>query len=141
MANYERRKPRHSDMEALMPSLGPVKEPDNAEDEVVERMDSTFMFDRFVGFEWGLREVERLLREYGIDPDSGQGQSLLATYVEHTVDEFYGDFDRSAQCESCGSSFQPTYSLDYVNLIRRASMIMCPHCAENRRPARTRSGT
>ena len=94
---------------------------------LVEAMDSMFMFGGFSGFESAVFELNHSLQGWSVDPDSDIGQAVFAEFVEHAVQEYYGDFDRFADCEKCGQRFRPNYSLAYVNCVRKG-MSFCEAC-------------
>jgi len=121
--------PRHPDFDALMPYLGPSKQPVTDEEKLIELIDGEFMFDGFPGFEYGVIAVVEILKEYGFDINSKKGQKILKTFIEHAQEEYYGDFDRFALCNNCDEEFKPLYSLDYANKVLK-NKIFCKKCSK-----------
>ena len=113
-----------------MPWLGPVKEPESFEEELVEAMDSEFMFGSFPGFEVGVVSLKHLLEEYGVQASSKTGQAVFQEYVTHALEEYYGDFERWTECGKCGTQFQPEHSLAYVNHLLADRVPICADCAD-----------
>ena len=120
--------PMNPDLKKIMPALGPVKEPETFVEEVIEHIDSHFMFGGyFESFEEGAREVIEILSGFIIRPSSKKGQSILQEFVKHCLEEYYGDFYRWSECRKCSKEFKPKYTLAYVNEIISATDC-CPEC-------------
>jgi hypothetical protein len=111
-----------------MPFLGPVKEPASKVDRIIESIDCEFMFEGFPGFELGVLEVEDTLRKHGIKVGSVPGQKIIRAYVEHCLDELYGDFERWADCPKCAKHFKPDFSVAYANVILTEGTL-CAGCS------------
>ena len=104
------------------------KNPDTYKEALVEMIDEIFMFEGFPGFEKGVVMVGKILREYGILPESSVGQYVLNTYIDHAIsEEYYSNFEHSAHCEKCRQEFEPTYSLEYANDVLKGKAF-CPAC-------------
>jgi DNA repair photolyase len=108
---------QHPDLDALMPYLGTCKKPSNHEEQLIDYIDTHFMFDGFPGVEEGVLEVGRILKRHAVDPVGQKGQRILAAYIDHTLNEMYGDFDRYVNCPECGKYYKPNINLEYVNNI------------------------
>lgn len=121
--------PRDPDMEELMPSLGSIEEPESYEDQLMEYIDSEFMFSGPLEFYGAVFEVKRILKEYDVGLKSKKGQKILQTFVEHAKEEYYGDFDRFLDCDNCGEIFKIDLTLDFVNKIL-ARKAFCENCAK-----------
>ena len=87
------------------------------------------MFGDFTTFEEGVFVVRNILARYDETIDSARGRRILATYVEHVLQECYGDFYHFADCQKCGAEFRPTYTFAYAMEVL-TSMIRCPVCRE-----------
>lgn len=113
----------------ILERYGVVPEnPDTYKEELVELIDQMFMFDGFPGFENGVKKTGKILREYGVRPDSPAGQYVLNTFIEHALsEEYYSNFEHSADCEKCGKEFEPAYSIEYANNILKGKAF-CPAC-------------
>jgi hypothetical protein len=122
-----RRIPVHPALAFLRPYLGVVKKPETIEEALLESIESYLLCDGFPGFEGGACQVAMTLCEHGIDPVAPTGQQILGTYVEHALDDYYGDFYRYADCQGCGEEFRPTHSLAYANDVL-AGVVYCPAC-------------
>jgi len=122
----KQRIPRRPEFEALAPYLGPCKKPRTVEAKVIELIDGTLMFDGFPGFEEACFVVGRIMKENGIDVKSPRGERIAKAYVDHALQEMYGDFNRFAECSDCGKSFRPEYSTDYFREVIGSS----ERCAE-----------
>lgn len=120
---------RHNDLQSLMPFLGPCKEPETFEEKLIEHIDSTFMFGGFPGFEAGVIQIEKILKRYKINIHSRMGQNILKEFVQHALEEYYGDFYRFTECVKCGAEFRPEHSLEYANIVLTHS-IYCPKCID-----------
>jgi hypothetical protein len=112
--------------------LGPIKESVSDEEKLVDYMDGVLMFDEGgfsgeYGFEWGVFIVSNILKEYKIDPRSSRGRFVFEEYIDHALEEFYGDFNRWSECFSCGKNFKPKYSIEYVYRVLDKNII-CDEC-------------
>ncbi len=60
--------------------------------------------------------------------DGRAGQGILKEYVQHCLEEYYGDFDRWTDCQQCSKPFKLDISLKGVNMVlnRRS---LCPNCS------------
>lgn len=131
MKKRKRQVPRHPDFESLGSCLGPTKEPETFEDELVEYIDGTLMFDGFPGFEEGAFIVSRILKEHKVDLHSPQGEKVLQAYIDHALSEFYGDFYRFSDCTRCGENFRPDYTTGFIKDILNCN-IRCSNCESDR---------
>lgn len=121
--------PTVPELEFLSPYLGPCKKASTREEKLMEFIDGELMFDGFPGFEAGVFFVAETLDEYGINPKSKKGQNILKTYVEHVLDEWYGDFDHFRYCSKCNKEFSPVYSLEYANKVLQ-DKTFCVECSK-----------
>jgi len=118
---------KHPGVKSLAPYLGSTKSPETFEDKLIEYIDGTLMFDGYPGFQEGVFIVIKILEEHNVDPLSDQGKKILQVYIDHALDELYGDFYRFAKCVRCCKEFRPTYTIDYINHILNDT-IRCPEC-------------
>ena len=112
------------------------KKPETYQEEIVGFIDSEFMFDSFPGFEDGVLRVVEILEEYGVNAESKEGQYVLETYVEHVLEEYYGDFWHVTDCYNCGKEFKPSHSLEYANQVV-AQKVFCPDCSSKNKPQKS----
>ena len=119
----------HSDLEFLVDGdfLGPTTGPANFAEELIEYLDSQFMFERTADV-WLPRDIAEVLREFDVDPFGSTGQYILQTLLEHVDQEFFGDFERWAECESCGNSFSAELSLGFANAQLLDAGMKCDNC-------------
>lgn len=125
----KKRVPRHPIISFLMPYLGPVREPETFEEQLLELVDSRLMFDGVSSFEDGVYTVKITLLEFEIEPLSEEGQFLVQSYIDHLLADDYGDFNHWSYCDNCGKEFQPTFSLEYANLVLKQERASCSECA------------
>jgi hypothetical protein len=113
--NYQSRFQMHDDMTFLLPSLGPVRSPESLPDEIVDHLQSEFMFEGFPGMEVAFWKIAQFLVEHGVDPFSSDGQFVLSQMCQSTEDEMFGDVDRWVHCDFCGEPMKTHINLDSVN--------------------------
>lgn len=109
------------------------RKPDTYKEAIVELIDADILFNvGFSGFENGVLKVFSILADYEINPKSKTGQFILKTYVENALDEEYGDFDRSVDCQKCGAAFNPDFSLAYANRVLAYEGAVCDKCCRKK---------
>ena len=119
--------PQHPALEFIRPYLGPCREPETLEEQLVEAISLRLMFDGFPGFEQGVHVIRDSLVEWEVDPDRGPGRRAFETCVDKAICGEYGDFNRWISCESCGKEFNPERSLAYADKVLTAGAL-CPAC-------------
>ena len=121
--------PRHPAMKYLKDALGPVKKPSSRREYLVDKMDLMFMFNYQAGmdFEDGVWILEREMKSWRVSPRGPTGRYLFQMYIEHKLDEFYGDFDYFKICHKCGKEFRPKYDMEYLLAVLKRR-ILCQQC-------------
>ncbi len=99
-------------------------------------VDTTFMFEGLPGFdgglEMGLDDLAAYLERYGIDPYDDEGKAVITHFLDHALNEWYGDFYQFNNCSICGKQFQPKYDLEYAYQVLDGYHVLCPACQEKK---------
>lgn len=124
---YTRQLPLHKDYKEFL-KVNTTKGPGHLAYELIEHLDSQFMFEDFPGLQLVFFKVTDLLLRFNIEPFNSTGQYVLLTIIKHMKEEYYGDFVRWVECINCGQSFMPKISLSEVNLNLINGGWVCKQC-------------